>query len=243
MERRMHQKQEKGSLTVEAVLFLTIFLMAFLTIINFGKLARAQIVVQHAINDSALQISQYSYVLTKAGLIDPMVSTANGAKQIRSDANQIIGAVNEFSDAVDGVTSGSVTEGDVDQLLAAVSDAQGAIDIATGYFKNPKGLFTGLMALAKDDIERRASMLIVSRIAESQVEAYFEEITDDPDAYLENLGIVGGMDGLDFSESEYVAGGTKDINITVHFTVKNQMFPMLSFGEHEMYLNASTRIW
>lgn len=240
----MGRKQERGSMTVEAALFLVIFLMAFLTIINFGRLARAQIIMQHAINGSAMQISQYSYILTKTGIIDPIVATANNAKQVRSDANEVINAVTEFSNAVDGVAAGGeVTDADIDNLIQAASDAEGAVNIVTGYFKNPRGLFTGILAVAKEDVERRVTTLIVSRIAESQVEAYFEEITDDPDAYLEGLGIVGGLEGLDFSESEYVAGGTKDINITVRFTVKNQMFPMFDFGEHEMRLNASTRIW
>ena len=124
-----------------------------------------------------------------------------------------------------------------------MSGAQGAVDIVQSYFQNPAGLMTGLLAVAKYQAQQEVCTLLVSRIAESQVEAYLKEVADDPDAYLRELGVVGGMHGLDFQDSRLMNRGSKDVQITVRFKVKNQMFPNFDFGEYEMMLNASTRFW
>ncbi len=243
MRKNRTDKEQQGSMTVEAALFVTIFLMTFLTIVSFGQMTMAQVVMQHAINDSAMQISQYSYILTKTGVNAAMAETAGQAKKIRSDANEVFGAISELSNAIDGVADGDITAADVQGLIDAASGSQGAMDIAVGYFKNPKGLLTGLLAMGKEHVEQRVATAILGHVTEGQVEAHFEAMTDDPDAWLKRIGIVGGLEGLDYSQSTYAAGGSKDIKIVVRFTVENQMFPMFSFGRRQMTLSASTRIW
>lgn len=239
----MEKKKEKGSLTVEAAVFLVLFLAAFLTLLNFARLTRAQTVMQHAINGTAMQISQYGYLLTKTGMAAAMGQCADDAKVTRSNISEITSAVSGLSGAVQNLGNG-ISEETVTGLVDAIQDADAAADIARGYFNNPEGLLTGLAAVGKSDLENAVCTAVVSKMAEGQLEAYLEELVDDPDAYLEEIGIVGGMDGLDFGDSALILeGGKKDINITVRFKVKNQMFPFLDFGEHEMCLNASTRLW
>ncbi len=239
----MDKRLGKGSLTVEAALFLTFFLMGFLTIINFARLTRAEVVVQRAINGTAMQISQYGYLLTKTGIYDAMEGTAQEAVKQESDISQLKSAVTDLAGAIDQTSLNGVTNQTVEDLAGAVSGAQGAVDIVQSYFQNPAGLMTGLLAVAKYQAQQEVCTLLVSRIAESQVEAYLKEVADDPDAYLRELGVVGGMHGLDFQDSRLMNRGSKDVQITVRFKVKNQMFPNFDFGEYEMMLNASTRFW
>ncbi len=239
----MKRQREKGSMTVEAALFLVIFLMGFLTIINFARLVRAEVAMRHAINGTSMQISQYGYLLTKTGIAKELTQTANEAKQIKSDISEVGSAVSNLSDALGGVATSGVTEESVNHLIDAVSDSGGAYQIAKSYFQNPKGLMNGLIALGKNSLEEYAATALVSKIAESQVELYLSRISDDPDAYLEGLGIAGGIEGLHFQESKCIAGGTKDICIVVEFSVENQMFPWMSFGTKKMKVSSSTRIW
>lgn len=239
----MKRQRENGSMTVEAALFLVIFLMGFLTIINFARLTRAEVIMQHAINGTSMQISKYGYLLTKTGIAKELTQTAEEAKQIKSDINEVGSTVSNLSDALGGVTTNGVTEESVNNLINAVSDSEGAYQIAKDYFKNPKGLMNGLIALGKNSLEEYAATTLVSKMAKSQVELYLSQMSDDPDAYLEGLGIVGGMEGLNFQDSKCIAGGTKDICIVVKFSVENQMFPWMKFKEKKMALSSSTRIW
>ena len=239
----MEKRRQKGSMTVEASLLLVIFMMGFLTIINFARLARAEVIMQHAVNGTAMQISQYGYLLTKTGVAGKLTETANDAKQIRSDINEVGSAVSSLSDAIGGVATNGVTKESVEELSNAVSGGKDAYNITKGYFQDPKGLMEGLIVLGKNVVEEKTATFLVSKIAESQIELYLKQMTDDPDAYLEGIGIVGGLDGLNFSDSRCIAGGTKDITIKVEFRVKNQMFPWIDFGERRMRISASTRIW
>ena len=243
----MKKETEKGSLTVEAALFLVLFLAAFLTLINIARMARVQVVMQHAINSSAMQISQYGYILSKSGVIGYMGAAADTAGATKDDIGKIVNAANQLAGAVENVGSGTIDDASIQTIVDAASgegEVGEAVGIAKNYFKEPKGLLTGLASIVVSGMTDKANTFVISKIAEAQVEAYLEEITDDPDDYLKGIGIVDGISGLRFEKSKLTtAGNKKDLDITVYFTVKNQMFPILDFGEHEMCINASTRLW
>lgn len=239
----MDKRLKKGSVSVEAALFLSIFLMAFLTLINFARMTRAEVAVQHAINGSAMQISQYGYLLSKSGVIDSMGSAADKAAQTKADINQVISAVSDLAGAA-GHAADGITPESVNDLISSMENAHGAAGIVEGYFRNPKGLLTGIAAIISSGAQTEASRFLISRIAKEQVREYLELYTDDPDGYLEGMGVVGGLEGLNFEKTKLsVEGGAKDLQITVTFTYKNNMFKDMDFGEHKMILNASTRLW
>ena len=68
----MKENRERASITVEAALFLPLFLMAFLTIYNLVYFARAQMLMQYAADQAVKQVAQYSYILEKTGILDSL---------------------------------------------------------------------------------------------------------------------------------------------------------------------------
>jgi hypothetical protein len=60
--------------------------------------------------------------------------------------------------------------------------------------------------------------------------------------YLERLGVAGGYDGLDFSDSSFCAEGTGDINIVVRYTVRIPV-PLRIFGDLHFEQKARVRAW
>lgn len=240
----MKKQLQKGSVSVESALFLTMFLMAFLTLINFARMTRAEVIIQHALNGSAMHISQYGYLLSKSGIVDSMGSAADKAAATKADINKVVNAVSDLAGAAETVRTTGISQESIDGLIAAADEAEGAAGIVEGYFQNPKGLLTGIAAIVSSGAQTKASTFLISRIAKEQVREYLQLYTDDPDGYLEGMGVVGGLDGLNFDKTKLsVAGGSKDLFITVTFRYKNNMFGELDFGEHEMILNASTRLW
>ena len=232
----MIRRKERGSLTVEAAVFLVIFIMAFCTVLNFARLVRAEVIVQHAINGTTMQISQYGYLLTKTGIAGQMMKTAESSKKTKENIDDVKTAVMNLSEAIGGVSSHENPAEAVDAIVDAATgeQAEKAEGIIKNYYQNPKELITEMTALGKNYAEETIATGIVSKLAKKQVEAY---------VYLKGIGIIGGLEGLDFKDSKCIAGGTKDIYITVKFRVKNQMFPGIDFGEKKMCLNAATRIW
>ena len=56
----MKDKGEKGSFTVEAILSLSIFMFAFVTIVSLATVAKIESTTQYAIDQTAKEISKYT---------------------------------------------------------------------------------------------------------------------------------------------------------------------------------------
>lgn len=68
----MKQERQKGSITVEATLFIPIFLFAFMSIYSLVSFARAQLLIQYAADQAAREVAQYSYILEKQEFWTPI---------------------------------------------------------------------------------------------------------------------------------------------------------------------------
>mgnify|MGYP001124281009 CR=1 FL=1 len=65
----MKDKGEKGSFTVEAILSLSIFMFAFVTIVSLATVAKIESTTQYAIDQTAKEISKYTYIASRANLL------------------------------------------------------------------------------------------------------------------------------------------------------------------------------
>lgn len=205
------QDISRGSLTVEALLFLVPFIMAFCTLINAARFVQAEMLIHHAVAQTAKQISTYSYVLTKAGISERMQRT-NGKSE---------------------------------QFLVTVEEAAGSVEGFVNAVSDMNALARGVFSLAKSKGEQAIMTRVVGMLSEKNIESELSLMSSDPDEFLKNMGIVGGMSGLDFSKSKWIsnADGKGDIQIVVTYTMKNVLFPEFDFGQHEFCQSVSTLIW
>ena len=206
-------KDTRGSLTVEALLFLIPFIMAFCTIINGARFVQAEVIIHHAVTQTAKQISTYSYVLTKAGITEKMQETNGKSRDFQNTVTDAISSIEGFADAA----------GDPDALA--------------------EGVFSFIKSGAQD----AAIGALVSSLAEETIRNSISLMSDDPDKFLSNLGIEGGVSGLDFSDSHWEPegeNGKAKIEIVVKYSMKNVLFPDFDFGQdYEFCQSASTLTW
>ncbi len=85
----MKKDRERASITVEAALFLPLFLMAFLTIYNLVYFARAQMLMQYAADQAVKQVAQYSYILEKTGILDSLDNMTTKNEKFEQDMDSI----------------------------------------------------------------------------------------------------------------------------------------------------------
>jgi len=208
---RIIEENSRGSLTVEALLFLIPFIMAFCTLINAARFVQAEMLIHHAVTQTAKQISTYSYVLTRAQISKKMQET-NGKSE------KFLTTVDEASTSIEGFV-----------------DAMGDMD----------ALAEGIFSLAKSKGEQGIMTWVVGELSENNIKNAVSLMSDNPDKFLENIGIVGGMSGLDFSQSKWISNseGKGDIKIVVTYTMKNNLFPDFDFGRYEFRQCAYTLIW
>ena len=109
-------RREKGSLTVEALLFLIPFMCAFLTLINAARFVQTEMLIHHAITQTAKQMSACSYVLTKTEITKRMQETHKKSEKFIGDVNVVTGSFTELA--------GVLGSGDLDGLDDAINHAE-----------------------------------------------------------------------------------------------------------------------
>lgn len=65
-------REQKGYITIEATIVLSIYIFAFMMIFSLIHICRAQMKISVAINNAAKEISEYSYLYGASGLSDSM---------------------------------------------------------------------------------------------------------------------------------------------------------------------------
>ena len=228
----------RGALTVEVLLFLIPFMMAFLTIINAGRFVQSEMLIHHAITQTANQLSAYGYVLTKTNITDQMISTNNKSSKFKTDASNTVDSVKNFSNSVSDFT----TTGD---LQSVIDSGNAAYTQLSDFFSDPDAIATGVMSMVKSDIRGAAMTYVAGELSRASIKNSIGKVNDDVDTYLTNLGIVDGLSGLDFSQTKWISvgEGKGDVQIVVTYTMKNIIFPQFDFGEYEVRQCASTLMW
>lgn len=201
----------KGSLTVEALLFLIPFMIAFFTLINAARFVQAEMLIHHAVTQTAKQISAYSYVLTKTKISDRIISTNKKSADFQVMVEKSTKSLKDFANAM--------------------SDMDGLVEDVFGFVKNQgeQWLITeGVGMLTKNNIKNEISL-----------------VSDDPNEYLENIGIEGGLAGLHFDNTRCLDNteGKGNVKIVVTYTMKNVLFPDFDIGQYEFRQCAYTLIW
>lgn len=244
MRRRDGTGKESGSLTVEAILFLIPFMCAFLTLVNIARFVQAEVLIHHAITQTAKQISTYSYVMTKTGIAEMMQSTNAKSEKFRTDTKKTVDSVTDFFGSINDLGNGSPANLP-GNIVNAIETGKNAGSAVTDYFHDPEAIMYGALAMAKSGIRGKTMTLAVGSIAKGYMEESILKISDDPDQYLETIGIVDGMAGLDFSKSEWMtnSSGKGNIDIVVTYRMRNLLFPDFDFAEHEFCQCASTLVW
>lgn len=234
--------KERGSLTVEALLFLIPFMCAFLTLINAARFVQAEMLIHHAVTQTAKQISTYSYVLTKTEIAAKMQDTNKKSEKFKTDTEGVINSVMDFVGTVGELGSDQDLLTGIDRTIQKAETASEAV---TDYLDNPEELLNGTLAVVKSEGRNTVLTWVAGSMTRGAIKDAVHKTSDDPDQYLKNIGVVDGMNGLDFSKSKWMSNseGKGNVDIVVTYRLENLLFPEFDFGEYEFCQCASTLIW
>ena len=235
----MERKNEKGSLTVETAIFVSLFIVFFVSLMNLADVVRAQVLIQNAVTQTAKELSQYSYILTKTGIVDASNRTYVKAKGFQDDVDSVANDAIQIANAInDGDATGDI-ESSMQTIIDASQSMSGTLD---SYIENPENIFAGALAVAKNGVQSAAKTQIVGAITKSRLKTHLASSGWDPDEKLRKLGVKNGLDGIDFSDSKWFDGGSQDIIIVAKYTMKiKYMFKEIELPQFSVC--GSTRIW
>jgi len=264
--REKEQQKNKGSLTLEASIVLVFFLVAYMAILSVINMYRGQVLIQNAANQTAQEIAQYTYLLKKAGLSEFGKQASDNATKFTDDTNKLVGTVFAFFEATsEGLDAGKEIANDMQtqtfpedifQLSSQLEDMQEnadtiekqadniyseyrtMMDAGAEYFSDPAAIFNGMLAILKDTTCDSIKIAVATPITKSLMNKYLAAYPAD---HLENLGVVGGNDGISYWGSSILLD-MQSVEVCAYYKMKIEL-PFLDLFEYQLKTTSSTRAW
>jgi len=240
---RMHNRaarDERGMITVEAVISFTAFILVTLGITFLINVFMLHNKIQFAINQAAHEIASYSYLYDAFGLQRAgSVISSDGAQYtgaIDETTGQVVDTVNKMQELAQqisntGGTVESITHNpaEINQLISQLESiknsagstyesGKASVNAVKDLLSDPSGLIAGVIYLAADYATDAVKRFVAQGAATALTEKYLAAGDTDVNAYLENYGIEGGYEGLDFSGSSmFCDEGDRLIDIVVEY--------------------------
>ena len=183
---KKQNKNNKGVLTVEATISYTIFMMVILTILFLMRIVYAYGLMQHAVSQTAKELSTYTYLYQVSGVKDKVgqiqAGAQSGEENFNADAGHVVKIYETLADGWD--------DGDLNTIQ----------NEAGGITTDPKKI-----------LQNVARQMMAGYIAADSNGA-------DADQKLQDLQVIGGLNGLSFSGSKFFEDG-QTIDIVVCYTL------------------------
>ncbi len=186
------KRSRKGALTIEASISYSIFLMIIVTVLYIMRIVYVYGLVQHAVGQTAKELSMYSYLYQVAGLNDLNQQIA-GAAGTRSD---------QFNQDMD----------DVIQFYEEFSS--GNLNASYNGTTDPGELLKNIGAAMLGEAGKEINQQLFEAAARPLIESYIgaDSKGNHADARLKALRVVDGLHGRNLSSSSFFEdGGTIDL--------------------------------
>lgn len=197
--------RQKAALTVEACIAFPIFLMLMLTIFYFMRIVYTYALVQHAVSQTAKELSMYTYVYHVAGIGDINAgiqdASSAGTEQFNSDVESVVSFYEAFQS---GDISGMSYDGTTD----------------------PVDILKNIGSVIVNEGSRELNNQFFDLIARPMIGSYIgaDSAGNSADERLSLLRVKGGLEGIDLSGSSFFEDGNA-IDIVACYTI-DPLFPL-----------------
>lgn len=254
-------------MTAEACIGFTIFAILTITILFFIRIVYVHSLVQHCINQAAKEISSYSYIygVSIMNIDDNIQENAEaGSNYFNTNVGNIVDGVDSIIDLGENAsnTYESATNFDIEatiknaestgksyqQLKEQYPDTKASIQ---EIISNPKKFMKSIGNIFAGNALSDAKAFFGGEIVRAMISDYLNDMnqsggrTYEPSERLEALGVVGGLEGIDFSQSKFnetVNGQKHSIDIVACYKIK-PIAPIKVYQEMGMMNKITVRMW
>lgn len=234
---------QDGAIVVEATISLTAFMFLIVTILTIINICYAQAKIGVAINTTAKEISEYSYLYEQTGLRGKQSELYNQSEGARYTINNTLDGITTVFNSVDNISE-TASGVNIDNISSSLESIKGSLNDVNSSVKSiqsnietiiddPKSFAISIAALAGNEaIEEVKSKVIAGPFAKLLCQKHLvtencstsAETKQNCNEFLKKLGIMpkgnSYIDGLDFSDSVLFLNGSTDIMVIVHYRVK-----------------------
>lgn len=247
-------KKEKGAVIVEATLVIPMFIFLVITLMWVANLCTAQAKIQIAINSAAKEISSYSYLYGLTGINEMRAELYEKGETGRSTASEAItgvkdiySALSDISDAGSQAFNGAA---DLDDIVSGAQDGyqnmgSGISSLNNVYEtikKDPKSFLLSFCSAAAGNGIDKISSTVAGAMGKCFAEKHLTTEYLTADEHLRKLGVVNGLNGIDFSASRFCNSGGDEIIITAQYQLRPIQFFNIDV-KYTIVQTGRTRAW
>lgn len=202
----MSDKREKGSITVEAALFIPLFFFTFMCIFSLISCVRAQVLIQYSVDQAAKEVAEYSYILEKTGVLDAYKGLNSRSEEFQKQMQDIKSNLEVIEDTAKRVSNG---QGTIQNVVEAGKAGKATADQLKEYKENPKEFVNGVLDYLKNTGWNKLAGYMTGVVGKACLKKQLSIASggQDADEYLEKLGVTN----MKFSKSSWCAGGSKKV--------------------------------
>ena len=255
----MAKDKQEGFITVEASLILMIFIAAYMALLSMLNVYRAYTSIQNAIDQSAKQISEYSYIAKKLGVHNIGQTASNDAGEFSDKTKKMLNTIQVFFNAsANGLENATDVSNNIldessqaypEDIMAQMENVgksaqeiydsgQAMYTSVTDYFSDEKAIFNGILAVIKDGAYDAVKLAVAMPISRAVTNKYLAGF---PKGYFENLGVQGGKNGINYWGSSFFLD-MQSIEISASYKMRIPL-PFVDKFDIRLKNTASTRAW
>lgn len=258
----MQNKKSQGVLTIEACISFTCFAMIMFTILFIIKIVYTYGIIQHSITQTAKELASYGYLYKVSGIsdIDKAVdnSTSAGIDNFNQKTGVIVNAYDalvSFGENVSDLDE-SIESKDLEGIQTKIGETADSYEDLKASYPESVSAIKSIVSDPKKTLKSVACVFVKGTAEKTKtfiggelVRYMSAKYISSPNNSIENasnklndLRVIGGLEGLDFSASKFFANGSDDIDIIVCYTIKPIM-PINIMPEIHLVNRVSVRAW
>ncbi len=223
-------QQESGMITVEMCTIMFIFTFAMLAILTFIPMIQTQVFVQNAVNQTAKEVSQYSYLLYRTGYIDMIQDTNKNAEDLKEnyDPETLKGNYDKVIVGLEEEPANTIAS-----LLGALS--------GDGLKQQGQSVMQGFLGMGYTQVFNSVNGEVIGKVTKSVLKDYCNAVGSED--RLESMGVKGGLDEVTIKVEYCTDKEIKNkFKITADYVYVIN-YPFLDKLEIPCRAVASTAIW
>ena len=236
-------RKEDGAMVIEASLSLTLFMFVIVMILSFVNVCIAQAKIGMALNQTAKEISQYTYIYSLTGFNEIQAEMNAGTAEVKEDVMKAEDAVFSSLNGVIGLANGDTSTDEViETVSSSIEDMENlAVKIASSGDRKAWGM--SVLKICGNETYEALKGLLGGALTKGLMQKHLFSISGaNSDMYLRQLGVVEGMKGLNTFHSALFVNGTDDIQLICKYQIK-----VVELLNHEFTFNivqtAHTKVW
>ncbi len=238
-------KDNRGNYTIESILSLTIFIVFFSALLSFAYIIKTESIIQNAISMSAKEISVYLHVADQVAVLNTDPSgdekTDNLVKSIYEMSDLVQKDIKDIKNLndINGIIDYSEKLAENRENYESVSKS--VIEKYQEICKDPISTVKTLSLMSGKQISNEAANLIIAPLICKNISKQYINNGNNIDKFLIRHGIDNGLDGLDFSMSNFLAD-QQSVNVVVSYKLRPYGI-IRSKKNYSIRQAASTKAW